>query len=375
MYTKPSFSVGNKKLQSHFRHLMHRKTFFQEVWILNKNRQKKKLHEHKKHTAVRLFALTAAVLVSVSATNWASALYILTDAEGATIALDSSVKTPDISSQLVYLQSGRAGFDISLKESQPVTIHHQDVITTVEAQKNESISALLDRTGILPGPLDMVGVDVSDDKVAITITSELTFYDSVTEEVAYNTIRKPTPDLLQGTERVVQAGVNGTRTSIYEVVWSAGQLASRQYVEELESTVVDEIVEYGTSTDEVAPSDRIQSVSRNEDGSGILTFESGTTLKFSEAKTMTATAYTAGHGGADYYTATGTTVRTGTVAVDKKVIPLGTRMYIVTSDGIVYGLSVAEDTGVRGNKVDLYFHSYEECINFGRRSCTVYILE
>jgi 3D (Asp-Asp-Asp) domain-containing protein len=50
-------------------------------------------------------------------------------------------------------------------------------------------------------------------------------------------------------------------------------------------------------------------------------------------------------------------------------------MYIVTKDGIVYGLSVAEDTGVRGNVVDLYFHSYEECINFGRRSCTVYILE
>lgn len=342
---------------------------------MNKNHPKKKLHEHKKHATVRLFALTAAILVSITATTWAGALYILTDTDGTTLALDGSVKAPDISSQLVYLQSGRAGFDISLKEAQPVTIRHQDMTTVVEAKKNESISALLTRAGILPGPLDMVGVDVSDDKVDITITSELTFYDTVTEEVAYNTIRKPTSDLLKGTERVVQAGANGIRTSIYEVVWSAGQLASRQYVEELESTVVDEIVEYGTSTDEVAASDRILNISKNEDGSGILTFESGTTLKFSEAKTMTATAYTAGHGGADHYTATGTAVRTGTVAVDKNVIPLGTRMYIVTSDGIVYGLSVAEDTGVRGNKVDLYFHTYQECINFGRRSCTVYILE
>ena len=90
---------------------------------------------------------------------------------------------------------------------------------------------------------------------------------------------------------------------------------------------------------------------------------------------MTATAYTAGHGGADYYTATGTHVRIGTVAVDKRVIPLGTRMYIITNDGIVYGVSTAEDTGVRGDKVDLYFNSYQECINFGRRGCTVYILE
>ena len=90
---------------------------------------------------------------------------------------------------------------------------------------------------------------------------------------------------------------------------------------------------------------------------------------------MTATAYTAGYGGADHCTATGTTVRVGTVAVDKRVIPLGTKMYIVTNDGIVYGTAVAEDTGVRGDKVDLYFETYQQCINFGRRGCTVYILK
>ena len=90
---------------------------------------------------------------------------------------------------------------------------------------------------------------------------------------------------------------------------------------------------------------------------------------------MTATAYTAGYGGADYYTATGTSVRVGTVAVDKRVIPLGTKLYIVTNDGIVYGTAVAEDTGVKGDKIDLYFDTYQQCINFGRRGCTVYILK
>ena len=102
----------------------------------------------------------------------------------------------------------------------------------------------------------------------------------------------------------------------------------------------------------------------------------GTTLAFTGVKSMTATAYTAGHGGADYTTATGTFVRVGTVAVDKSVIPLGTRMYIVTNDGsVVYGLAVAEDTGVRGNIVDLYYDTYQQCINFGRRTCNVYILK
>ena len=348
--------------------------FFQEVWIL-KNHQQKKPYAHRKNTATRLFSLAAAVLVSVTATVWADALYILTDADDTAIVLDGSVKSPDVTSKLVYLKSGRAGFDIHLNNEETVTIHQQDVTTVLQAKKKESLTKFLDRAGIVPGPLDMIGVDVSEGAVEITITSQLTFFDTVTEDVHYRTIRTPNSDLAEGTEQVVQKGKDGVRTSIYEVVWANGQQVSRHFVEELDSTAVDEIVEYGTSTDEVAPSDRILSVEENEDGSGVLTFVSGTTLRFSEAKTMTATAYTAGHGGADFITATGTTVRTGTVAVDRKVIPLGTKMYIVTKDGIVYGLSVAEDTGVRGNVVDLYFHSYEECINFGRRSCTVYILE
>lgn len=188
-------------------------------------------------------------------------------------------------------------------------------------------------------------------------------------------MRVANPELAQGTERVVQEGSDGVSTSVYEVVWSNGKQVSRQFVEELENTAVDEIVEYGTAAKTVTSADTLTSVNQNADGSGTLVFASGATLNFSSAKSMTATAYTAGHGGADNYTATGTAVRVGTVAVDKNVIPLGTRMFIVTSDGIVYGMAVAEDTGVRGNKVDLYYDTYQQCINFGRRSCTVYILE
>ena len=98
-------------------------------------------------------------------------------------------------------------------------------------------------------------------------------------------------------------------------------------------------------------------------------------LNYSGIRKMTATAYTSGVNGVGTRTASGTKVHVGTVAVDRSVIPLGTRMYIVADGGIVYGLAVAEDTGVRGKKVDLYFNSYQECIQFGVRNCTVYILE
>ena len=219
-------------------------------------------------------------------------------------------------------------------------------------------------------------MDLAGPGVEITVAEEIIYYDRVVEKVAFDTVRVANPEMKKGTEKVVQEGADGIRTSIYEVVFSNGQELSRQFVEEVDSTAVDQIVEYGTAADAtVNTKSAISSVSKNNDGSGMLTLADGSTLSFSAVKSMTATAYTAGHGGADKCTATGTTVRVGTVAVDKRVIPLGTKLYIVTNDGIVYGTAVAEDTGVKGSKVDLYFDTYQQCINFGRRGCTVYILK
>ena len=335
---------------------------------------RKKLREHLKSSALILIALAAVLGSSAAATDWAGALYILTGVEDSAIVLDGSQDIPDLSDRMMYVASGSKGYDIRLNAKLDVTIRHDgETLTTVS--KKENISALLTRMGITLSPLEMVAVDLSDQELVLTVAEDITYYDEVREMETFNTVRVANPELPKGTERVVQEGADGVRTSIYEVVWSNGERISRQFVEELDSTAVDQIVEYGTSAAAVEQTDRIASVKKNADGSGTLVFESGATLNFSQAKSMTATAYTAGHGGADYTTATGTFVEVGTVAVDKNVIPLGTRMYIVTNDGIVYGMSVARDTGVKGNKVDLYYNTYRECIEFGRRSCTVYILE
>ena len=336
---------------------------------------RKKLHALWNRHRMAAFALATMLCVSWVATDWAGALYILTGTGDSAIVLDGSSKVEkDFSSQLVQLSTSRAGYDVALTAGQTVTITHNGAQITAQA-KAESVSALLNRLHIDLGPLEMVLMDVSGSGARLTIASELTYYEQATEAVAYQTIRRPNDQMAKGTEKVVQAGADGVRTAIYEVVWSGGELVSRQFVEEVSSTAVDEIVEYGTATTVVASDDPLVNVTKNADGSGVLTFQSGATMAFSAAKSMTATAYTAGHGGADYTTATGTFVEVGTVAVDKNVIPLGTRMYIVTNDGIVYGMSVARDTGVKGNKVDLYYNTYQECINFGRRTCSVYILE
>ena len=334
-----------------------------------------KLHGiwNRKHLA--LLTLMAVLLTAAAATNRAAALYILTGADDDAIVLDDKATVPDLSSQMVFVTTGGKGYDVTLAAGQTVTVRRNGETQTVKSRK-ESISRLLERMDIVPSPLETVAVNLAGPGVEITVEEEIIYYDRIVEQVTFDTVRVANPEMKKGTEQVVQEGADGVRTSIYEVVFSNGQELSRQFVEEVDSTAVDQIVEYGTAADATVNSkSTISSVSKNSDGSGTLTLADGSTLSFSAVKSMTATAYTAGYGGADYYTATGTSVRVGTVAVDKRVIPLGTKLYIVTNDGIVYGTAVAEDTGVKGDKIDLYFDTYQQCINFGRRGCTVYILK
>ena len=60
-----------------------------------------------------------------------------------------------------------------------------------------------------------------------------------------------------------------------------------------------------------------------------------------------------------------------TIAVDPSVIPLGSKVYIPG-----YGYAIASDTGgaIKGNKIDLYLNSSQECTNWGRRPVTVYVI-
>ena len=102
---------------------------------------------------------------------------------------------------------------------------------------------------------------------------------------------------------------------------------------------------------------------------------------------MVATAYEAGPrstgkrpGDKGYgITASGARAKRGTVAVDPRVIPLGTKLYIKSlTPGVPdYGFAIAQDTGgaIKGNKIDLFMNTVWECMQFGRRPVMVYILK
>ena len=93
-------------------------------------------------------------------------------------------------------------------------------------------------------------------------------------------------------------------------------------------------------------------------------------MSYSKAISAKVTAYTPYDAGCTGITATGTKAGYGTVAVDPRVIPLGSKVYIPG-----YGTAIAADTGgaIKGNKIDLCYGSNAN--DFGRRSCVVYILE
>lgn len=68
----------------------------------------------------------------------------------------------------------------------------------------------------------------------------------------------------------------------------------------------------------------------------------------------------------------------GNIAVDTSVFPYGTRMYVQTVKGSWhYGMATAADCGtaIKGNKIDLWFKTFSEACDWGRRDCTVYVLD
>lgn len=102
--------------------------------------------------------------------------------------------------------------------------------------------------------------------------------------------------------------------------------------------------------------------------------------------TFEATAYSTHENGDPYAgvqwgnkTATGTTVQQGrTIAVDRNVIPLGSRVQVEFPEPYSYlnGTYTAEDTGngINGNEIDVFINDYAVCLDFGRRPVKVKVI-
>ncbi len=178
--------------------------------------------------------------------------------------------------------------------------------------------------------------------------------EKVMGEVPFATERRENPQMDAGSERVIQKGEASKVEEVVRISTVNGEETARIV---LSSRVIkegkNEIVEVGTKP--------VENMIHGK--------------KYKKKITMNGTAYDPSAG---KWTASGTRARVGAVAVDPRVIPLGTKLYIESADGFpTYGFAVAEDTGgaIKGNRIDLFYNSRREAYNFGRRNVIVYVLE
>ncbi|MDR1000277.1 MAG: G5 domain-containing protein [Clostridiales bacterium] len=216
----------------------------------------------------------------------------------------------------------------------------------------------------------------------ITLT-EYSYEDIIEEvDISFETETRESADMLQGEETVEQEGANGQRVIKTKIKYLHGEEVSREVVSnEIKAPAINKIVIMGTAQPSPTPTPSPRTTVEKKSGIHAIEIrpdglpepgEEGFTYK--NVLTMTATAYSPGDGFTPSHgrTASGRYVEPGIVAVDPNVIPLGTRLYVVG-----YGYALAADTGgaIKGNKIDLYIASIAECLQFGRRTVTVYVLD
>lgn len=241
-----------------------------------------------------------------------------------------------------------------------------------DGQKTETktvsgtVSQILTEQGITLGSYDEVtpakDALITADSQAQTITVARVTKETETKRVAipYDSIKRNTAELKYGQTRVTQKGVDGTMEQTIVVTKRDGVEISQEVQSEMVLTQPQqEILEIGTG--------------------GAVVTRGGEILRYSKVINVKATAYsTEGWSRENKLTAIGTRCRIGAVAVDPRVIPLGSRLYITSPDGKswIYGTAIAEDTGsaIKGNRIDLYFNTQSECRNFGVRGAKIYVL-
>ncbi len=331
----------------------------------------------------------------------------------ATYASDPAVVLDELGlelgeNDLYTTQPGDGLSEITVQRQQVVTIYRDGGPITATTY-GETVESLLSRVLVM-GPQDRVSEPLNAktyDGMVLTLTSAIKKVENYTVPIPYKTVYCNDSTLPLGEEKVIAEGRDGEMRCIADVYYADGKEVSRTVTSQVViQTAANRVIARGayiaattplpmptdppattpkpTTPKPTTPPSTSKPVTRpttpSNSGSPVIsgntiTTSSGEVLTFTKKLNCVATAYSCD--GEVGYTASGTVARVGAIAVDPSFIPLGTRMYIVSNDGqYIYGYAVAEDTGgsIKGNKIDLYFNTSDECWTFGVRDCTVYIL-
>lgn len=341
-------------------------------------------------TATVLLLACAAALLSQTA--FARTTYVIND--GGNVMLHTTNATDpaevlseaglELGSEDTYIaQSGSGISEITVQRSQKVFVNLNGREMQL-ATYGETVQQLLERQQItvdenteVSVPLDSVTYDGMELTVRSTVTREETY----TVALRYETETVKDPTLPVGTQVTQTEGADGAKTVTEAVTYVGGEEVAREPIsEQIVTEPVNEVIAIGTGLELEKVEDTVEPVFGETPISienDTITTASGEVLTYTDEMQVVATGYNKTNEGCNDYTATGTLARVGAIAVDPRMIPYGTRMFIVSNDGeYIYGIATAEDCGgsIKGNRIDLYFDTNAECFAFGRRDCTVYIL-
>lgn len=339
----------------------------------------------RKMLLLRIFSvlLSVAIALLLSVPLLARTTYVITDGNRVTVHTTAAAEPESILGEAglelgvndtYTTREGDGVSEIRIIREQTVRVDYYGKLLEVTTQ-GETVGELLNRLNLswqegdcLSKPVDARTYDGMELTVGRAVEENQTY----TTVLPHETIHCSDGTLPEGTHRIVTKGEDGQVLCEATVTYLNGvetdrKVLSRQVV----SQPVSEIIAVGTGVLEE------EKTSGPVIGGGLITLPTGEVLTYTEKVTCLATAYTCeGYVGT---TATGTRARVGAIAVDPEVFPYGTRFYIQTRDGeYIYGVATAEDCGdkrfIYDTRLDLYFDTKKECIQFGARSCDVYIL-
>lgn len=259
--------------------------------------------------------------------------------------------------------------EIVIHSAFDITLEADGVETTVKMVRG-TVADAFKRADIKVGEYDTLNYALTDE-ITKDMRIILTRVDKVvtvtTGPIAYETKYYVTTLLKNGQTRVERAGVNGEKTVTVTEIYSNGVLVDSKSKEKTTLKPVTAKVIVGSK--DAPPLSTLAFADVTLDENGIPT-------EYAKLVVGEATAYGANDGSK---TSTGVKPGVGYIAVNPKVIPYGSRLYVRSVDGKhIYGFAVAADTGPSVLKnitvADLYLGSEVEIYHWGRRDVEIYIL-
>ena len=265
------------------------------------------------------------------------------------------------------------GMIISVARAFPLTVRYHGKKIALQMAVG-TVADAIKKAGVTLGKNDVVSLDMSEVVAAgmVIFVDEVIYKERTeTKEIPFDSVTKKDGSLPKGETRVTIKGENGQKEVSYKEKYVNGVLLDTAKISEtVVKKPVTQVTAVGTKKayDVKAKGQPISKLGTVElDGNGV-------PKHYKTVYSGSGTAYTGGTS-----TATGRKPAVGLVAVDPKKIPYGSRLYIVATDGTVYGYAIAADTGgfiYDGRTiVDVYMNSYDDCVQWGRKNVNVYVLE